>query len=1143
MSDEIIRGRVEADVSGYKRGMDEAARSTEDFRKKAEATARGGLTTLQAVMGSLGRALPLVSGGMAGVALATVGLAKAAAGTAAEIGRVADALGVSAEEMSRYRYAARVVGVENSAMEGGLRSLRVAIETDSAALRAMGVATRDAAGAQRPLREVLGEVAERFALYEGGAAQAKLGTEVFGDSWKTLQPLIEKGRDGLAELTDEASTFGTVVDDEAAAAAQAFEEDVRRLQAALPGLAQELAGPVVSALGEVIEEFNAARRAGLSFIEMMGGTIFNGMADPTKSLEAKIAERRKEIDEIRSGPWYKNSLMENVAPDKAVAQLEAEVRYLEQLQRLQARAAAAAEQRGAAAQAAGRAAADGALAAMTAEEEAERARERAGKESVRRLASQAREAQRAADAQARNAAALDTLIEKIDAEAVAEAARAVAEYNAAWAEYLNGLDGQRRGLEEQVELFGLTEAQIAAVTLQRAEERLEMARAGGVAPDYLAALEREVALRREIAGAAGTLEAKRANAEAAQAATREWERTAQEIEGAIYEAIVSGGEDAGEVLERTFKALVLRPIIQPIAQAAAGVVTGALGVGQAGSSGGGLGGFGLPPGVGGNLLGSGALWAGGALGAGTTLGGFMTGFGTALTSGAGTLGTMSAGASLMGTAGGGATGAGMIAGAALPWIGGALALGSLFGLFNKKPSDKSAWTTVNPLTGDVVNVGSMTGKKDPGQQARDATAQIAQLLGGFAESAGIARNMTVITGARDGFRVDLAGGWASPTAPVANGGWGRNFGAVGEDAMKRILNDLVDEGTLPQATIDAWRQMRTDAAGVARDAQEQMDVLDLLTKGINEAEIERANTMQQAGETLAAAYARMVAVEESIRAAISAAFDTPEEQLTAAFDAIGVAIPQTVAAYEALVKAQDLTTEAGRNQAVALLNAKGVWDAVQREQEAAAEAARRAAEEARRAWEALRDDLSAFRVELTAGALAGLSPEAAYAAAEQSWMETSRLAGLGNQDALAQLAEAGRALLAASEAYNARTGAYFSDRDRVLSAVDAGVALTGRKIEGFANGGFFGGGLRIVGERGPELEATGAARYWSAQETRTAMGGGAETVRELQAVVRVLSTGLSSIDRRLANLERSSEEQARAARLAADRRPGEWRAA
>src|SRR5690606_4375330 len=119
----------------------------------------------------------------------------------------------------------------------------------------------------------------------------------------------------------------------------------------------------------------------------------------------------------------------------------------------------------------------------------------------------------------------------------------------------------------------------------RSEETLAVARANGVAPDYLAALEREVELRRQIAGAAGTLDAQRANAEAAQEAAREWERTSQEIEGAIYDAIVSGGADAGEVLERTFKALVLRPIVQPIAQAAAGMVTGALGLGAPGAGG------------------------------------------------------------------------------------------------------------------------------------------------------------------------------------------------------------------------------------------------------------------------------------------------------------------------------------------------------------------------------------------------------------------------------------------------------------------------------------------------------------------------------------------------------------------------------
>ena len=502
---------------------------------------------------------------------------------------------------------------------------------------------------------------------------------------------------------------------------------------------------------------------------------------------------------------------------------------------------------------------------------------------------------------------------------------------------------------------------------------------------------------------------------------------------------------------------------------------------------------------------------------------------------------MSASGSLIGTGtlGGIGAGVGMLAGP----VGAALALGSVLGVFDKKPSDKTSWGTVDARTG-ALSVGSMTGKKDPGQEQRDATARVLGLLGGFAADVGLS-GLGVSIGGRDGVRMSVSGGFRSPAGGLNKFGE-VTYGGAGdvEGALRRMLDDIVDEGTLPQKTIDAWKQMRTDAAGAARDAQEQVDVLDLLTRGINQAEIERANTMQQAGETLAAAYARMVEVENSIRAAISQTFDTPAEQLAAAFEAMNTAIPQTLEQYEALVRAQDLTTEAGRNQAVALLNAKGAWDVVQREQEAAAEAARRAAEEARRAWEALQNDLSAFRVELTAGALAGLSPEAAYAAAQAQFADTSRLAGLGNQDALAGLAEAGRALLAASEAYNARTGAYFADRDRVLSAVDAGVALTGRKIEGFANGtSYFGGGLRIVGERGPELEATGPARIWNAQQTQAMLGGGGEAVRELQAVVRVLSTGLSSIDRRLANLERHGEEQARAARLAADRRPGDrWAA-
>ncbi len=59
------------------------------------------------------------------------------------------------------------------------------------------------------------------------------------------------------------------------------------------------------------------------------------------------------------------------------------------------------------------------------------------------------------------------------------------------------------------------------------------------------------------------------------------------------------------------------------------------------------------------------------------------------------------------------------------------------------------------------------------------------------------------------------------------------------------------------------------------------------------------------------------------------------------------------------------------------------------------------------------------------------------------------------------------------------------------------------EIEGFAAGGWHAGGLRIVGEAGPELEATGPARIWSADQTARMLSGGfdqAALLAELRAL-------------------------------------------
>ena len=62
-------------------------------------------------------------------------------------------------------------------------------------------------------------------------------------------------------------------------------------------------------------------------------------------------------------------------------------------------------------------------------------------------------------------------------------------------------------------------------------------------------------------------------------------------------------------------------------------------------------------------------------------------------------------------------------------------------------------------------------------------------------------------------------------------------------------------------------------------------------------------------------------------------------------------------------------------------------------------------------------------------------------------------------------------------------------------------ALTGQSVPAFASGGSFGGGLRLVGEYGPELEVTGPSRIFNANQTSAMLGGSnAEMVQELRAL-------------------------------------------
>jgi hypothetical protein len=85
------------------------------------------------------------------------------------------------------------------------------------------------------------------------------------------------------------------------------------------------------------------------------------------------------------------------------------------------------------------------------------------------------------------------------------------------------------------------------------------------------------------------------------------------------------------------------------------------------------------------------------------------------------------------------------------------------------------------------------------------------------------------------------------------------------------------------------------------------------------------------------------------------------------------------------------------------------------------------------------------------------------------------------------------------------TNAINAARDATVNGLRQVVnAVTGSPVAAFATGGDHAGGLRLVGENGPELEVTGPSRIFNAQQTQSILAGGTDQAQLLAAMQSLL---------------------------------------
>lgn len=642
---------------------------------------------------------------------------------------------------------------------------------------------------------------------------------------------------------------------------------------------------------------------------------------------------------------------------------------------------------------------------------------------------------------------------------------------------------QNQALRDEIELIGLTEEQQTRVLQMRNEAiiltkeatlaELERANAitGTMTREQIALAAEIEALkeRNELLGAKGV---KNTAAEAAKKAEDEWKKTTDQINESLTDALMRGfesGKDFAKNMRDTvtnmFNTMVLRPVISAVMLPVAGAINGAVGsaVGSVGSS--------MLTSMGGSVIGNTVM---GGLG---SVGGFIgtaynTALGTSLGLGSSSAAAAAQAASMAGGAGATSASLGATLGAAAPYLGAAAAIYSIAKSFDNSGTPHMGAAAI------YANGGIQEG---PGIYGTDAfkmghpdeyNANAQAGITSIAKGLGIALDSVAVSfGQKAGYEVATA--FADDSSK--DGAWGSL--RISKDGQE-LLNwqNTRTSRWAPKEFGNGEEGYKQYLAAVAKDTRQVL--LDADLPGWAD------NILQAIGDSPSI---------ESLSAAL-----TQIGQAQAVFKSFG----QYMSTFATLADSSVTKLAAASGGIGALAGNMGVFvDQFYTDAEKLAVNT----ENVREAMGKLGFELPATRDEFKALVQAQLALGDAGA-------ETAA-ALLGLSGAFAAVTESTQALTQSLDDYISKTARSSTEAARIrgLAAVGNSAALARLGVPGYASGGYHPGGLRLVGENGPELEVTGPSQIISSPMTADLLRGGSADTARLEALVEKLTAEVANL--------------------------------
>lgn len=292
-----LRVVLGADTVAFDKGLKDAEKS---------------LARFQANIAKVGTALGV---GIAGAATAFgVAIGKAIT-NADELGKTAQKIGIPVEELSKLKHAADLSGVSMETLQGSVsrlaRNMSEAATTSTSqaarAFSALGINVRNTDGSLRSSSEVIADVAGRFETMKDSAGKTALAISIFGRSGAELIPLLNAGKNGLNDMMKEAEALGIVIDTKTAKAAEAFNDNLTRLQRVFTGVATKIAAELSPSLAvlttQVVDYAKANNVAETSAQKILGAFDIVGRAAATTAhFFASLAREAAALWEVLKAP-------------------------------------------------------------------------------------------------------------------------------------------------------------------------------------------------------------------------------------------------------------------------------------------------------------------------------------------------------------------------------------------------------------------------------------------------------------------------------------------------------------------------------------------------------------------------------------------------------------------------------------------------------------------------------------------------------------------------------------------------------------------------------------------------------------------------------------------------------------------------